>query len=191
MKKLLVAAAGVCALAVTGTAAPAHVVTLRVGDKVTLAGTSLHCAVERVNGKPAAVCFKLSANAVAVGSYSIVVSDAIAVVGRYVDKSGRNKPVFVKRQPRIGAAGFPSAGKGGKTHTFRLGDIAMVAGSHVAIAAEPNGKKQKTLGALLADKSLTPIAGSYGGGVSATEVVLARVTKSGSSSPLFRRTHGV
>jgi hypothetical protein len=193
LKTLAILAAGACALALAGSAASGstRVLALRAEDKVVLPGTSLQCAVKTLHpGGPAAVCFKLAHQAVAVGSYSLVVSDSIAVVGRYVDRSGKNKAQVVKDQPRIAKPGFPKAGNGGRTVALKLGDIATIAGSHVVIAAEPNDKKQATLGALLADRSLTPVAGSYGGGVSETEVVLAVVTKTGSSAPILRRTHG-
>jgi hypothetical protein len=192
LKGLAFIAAGVCTLAFAGAATPApkRILTLNLGDKVTLPGTSLRCAVQKVRGEPAAICFKLAANKIDVGSYSLVVWDSFAVVGRYTDRTGRNKAVFLKPEPHVNSALFGGAGTGGKTVALKIGDIARIAGSHVVIAAEPNNKKQATLGALLADRTLTPVAGSYGGGVSETEVVLAVVTKSGSSIPIFRRTHG-
>ena len=192
LKKLVVIAAGVCAFALAGAATPAsgRLLTLHVGDKVTLPGTSLRCAVQEVQGLPAAACFKLAGGKIALGSYSLVVWDSFAVVGRYTGSRGATKAVFLKPQPRVSGPGFSGPGAGGKTVALRLGDIAKIGGSHVVIAAEPNNKKQPTLEALLADQNLTPIAGTYGGGVSETEVVVAIVTKSGTSAPLFRRSHG-
>jgi hypothetical protein len=104
---------------------------LAPGDQVTIADTSLRCAVSSAGGSPTTiVCGPVDSSGPRVRSFSFAAADPSLVV---LKASASSTPVQVARrvQPTVPGAAFPGSATGGRSLTGTVGTAMAVVGTHV------------------------------------------------------------
>ena len=176
--------------AATATGAPSsidrpgnHLLRLGAGDRLTVKGTSLHCAV---SAQPPAtiVCGEGSAQSPRAGSYAFAVADTALLV---LKASSSSTPTQVRREPEPHGPGgtYPGPPTGGRSHSASVGTIATVGGTHIFCAVERlQGTTYVTCGP--ANGSAIFFPKSYVGAVSERDIFVIRKLDRKRTKTVFR-----
>ncbi len=156
---------------------------LGAGDRLTVKGTSLHCAV---SAKPPAtiVCGEGSAQSPRAGSYAFAVADTALLVLKATSSS---TPTQVRREPEPHGPGatYPGPPAGGRSLSASVGTIATVGGTHIFCAVERlQGTTYVTCGP--ANGSAIFFPKSYVGAVSEQDLFVIRKLDQKRTKTVFR-----
>lgn len=111
-------------------------VALNAGDRVSVSGTHLRCAVS--SGLPRTiVCGLGDEQKPFAGTYGFAVADHAALFLK-ASASGQPRLVLRKTQPKLVGAPFPSTSGAPRTRTVKLGTVLEVSGTHVLCLVTPD-----------------------------------------------------
>lgn len=107
---------------------------LGAGDQVSIAGTSLHCAVSSAGGSPTTiVCGPGDASGPRIRSFSFAAADEALLVLR-ASRSATPVQVARRAEPVVPGAAFPGSVAGGRSLTAGVGAAMTVVGTHTFCA---------------------------------------------------------
>jgi hypothetical protein len=173
------------ALAATGSAGAARVITVRAPTVIQMAGSDIYCTVIQEGTTPAVACFHdpggPSSN-VRKG-YAIAAFDGFVAV----EPPGTTRPNKTVKQPRLTL--YP-ASKGGSEHRtvvkLSTGDGAFISGTHMAVVVAPAKGGGNAIGVIYLDGKGSPVVGSSTIGISNQAVTIVKVTGPKSSRVLYK-----
>lgn len=136
-------------LALAGNAAAVAPLTLHPGQEVGLVRTRLYCGVAAKSTGVLLTCVVARKGTQTPEGYTVGINDRLAGVTHFV---GTTAPaVFLRAQPTLHLPPASAAGKGKGMISMHLGDIALIAGSHVLLIAGRNSRQEAAFAATIVD----------------------------------------